>query len=68
MPLHAAAGTRYSEAMMSLVDDERQWFKAKVGLDVEETPRSISFCAHAIQNSDQLFIVPDAQQMPRSQV
>jgi GAF domain-containing protein len=45
--------------LISLVDKERQWFKAKVGLSVSETARDISFCGHAINQSD-LFIVPDA--------
>ncbi|MEZ5670714.1 MAG: GAF domain-containing sensor histidine kinase [Alphaproteobacteria bacterium] len=51
-------------ALISLIDQERQWFKAKVGLDVAETPRDISFCQHAIMRSDPL-IVPDASQDPR---
>ncbi len=46
-------------AQISLVDDQRQWFKAKVGLEMVETPRDISFCGHAIHQSD-LFIIPDA--------
>lgn len=46
-------------ALVSLVDENRQWFKARVGLKVRETPRGISFCAHAIMQKD-LFIVPDA--------
>jgi len=45
-------------AMLSLVDDHRQWFKSKVGVQVRETPRDISICAHAIQQKD-LFIIPD---------
>lgn len=45
-------------AMLSLVDDHRQWFKSKVGVEVRETPRDSSICAHAIQQSD-LFIIPD---------
>lgn len=45
-------------AMLSLVDDHRQWFKSVVGVQVRETPRDVSICAHAIRQS-QLFIVPD---------
>ena len=52
-------------ALISLVDDKRQWFKANVGLEgVTETPRSISFCTHTIQ-SDSLLEVPDATQDER---
>ena len=46
-------------ALISLVDEKRQWFKSKVGIDVTETSRDISFCAYAITQPD-LFIVPDA--------
>lgn len=46
-------------AMISLVDSDRQWFKAKVGTPVTETERDVAFCAHAICHSD-LFVVPDA--------
>lgn len=46
-------------ALISLVDEDRQWFKSRVGTSVKETSRDISFCAHAIMRQD-LFIVPDA--------
>lgn len=47
-------------ALITLVDSDRQWFKARVGTSIQETSRSISFCAHAIQQRD-LMIVPDAR-------
>ena len=46
-------------SLLSLVDQNRQWFKAKVGVEASETPRDWSFCAHAIQSTDPL-IVEDA--------
>jgi signal transduction histidine kinase/ActR/RegA family two-component response regulator len=46
-------------SLISFVDKDRQWFKAKVGLDVEETTRDVSFCAHAITEKD-VFIVENA--------
>jgi GAF domain-containing protein len=51
-------------ALISLVDEKRQWFKSKVGIKVSETSRDISFCAHAITQPG-LFIVPDATQDAR---
>ncbi|MGH7250292.1 MAG: GAF domain-containing protein, partial [Nitrospiraceae bacterium] len=51
-------------AAISLIDADRQWFKAKVGLTSTQTPRAIAFCAHAIVQPD-LFVVRDAMADPR---
>ena len=52
-------------ALVSIVDGDRQWFKARVGLDAEETPRAISFCTHTIQRPDRVMVVEDASKDPR---
>ena len=46
-------------SVISLVDRDRQWFKSRQGTAVKETPRDVSFCAHAVFN-DQLLYIPDA--------
>jgi len=51
-------------ALVSLVDRERQWFKSAQGVDVAETSRETSFCAHAV-SSGQLLVVPDTFQDAR---
>lgn len=51
-------------ALISLVDEKRQWFKARTGLDITETPREYAFCAHTILEPDGL-VVPDALSDPR---
>src|SRR3546814_4705989 len=55
----AAALCEAPIALVSVVEDERQRFLARNGLDVEETPRDISFCAHAMQGPE-IFVVYDA--------
>ena len=48
-------------AAMSLIDSDRQWFKAKVGLDVCQTPRDWAFCSRAIEFAEHsIFVVEDA--------
>lgn len=52
-------------ALVSLIDRDRQWFKARTGLDAQETPRGMAFCDHAIRNPDVLMEIPDAALDPR---
>ncbi len=53
-------------ALVTFVDETRQWFKARVGLEVRQTPRECAFCAHAIAaDPPQVFVVPDARADPR---
>ncbi|MBD8708820.1 GAF domain-containing protein [Pseudomonas sp. CFBP 13711] len=52
-------------ALVSLVDRERQWFKACVGLGVQETHRDLAFCGHAILDPVQVLVVEDAALDPR---
>lgn len=51
-------------ALVSLVDEKRQWFKSRVGMGLAETPRDVSFCAHALARPG-LFTVRDAQKDKR---
>lgn len=46
-------------SLVSLIDEKRQFFKSRVGLEATETPRGVSFCGHAI-NGEDVFVVPDA--------
>ncbi len=52
-------------ALVSLVDENRQWFKSKVGLGVDETSREMAFCAHSILKPDEIMEIPDAHQDQR---
>jgi PAS domain S-box-containing protein len=51
-------------SLLTLIDADRQWFKARLGMDVQETPRAQAFCHYTIQ-SDELMVVEDATRDPR---
>ncbi|MDP4003896.1 GAF domain-containing protein [Methylobacterium sp. NEAU K] len=60
----AASLFRAPIAYISLIDEHRQWLKAQIGLDLEQTPRVSSFCTHTIR-SDDVLVIPDTQHDPR---
>lgn len=51
-------------ALITLVDDERQWFMSKIGVEMSETSRDVSFCAHAVYSAAPL-VIPDAREDER---
>lgn len=61
----AAAVCEAPVALVSLIDRDRQWFKARVGSEVQETPRDEAVCDHAIRTPDRLLEVPDIASDPR---
>jgi len=52
-------------AAITIIDRDRQWLAARVGVEAEETPRAISFCAHAIHRPAEPLVVPDARRDER---
>ena len=60
LTLVAAQLCKTPVALISLVDEDRQWFKSRIGLEQEATSRDVSFCAHAIVEPSGVLVVPDA--------
>ncbi|WGK65379.1 sensor histidine kinase [Croceiramulus getboli] len=54
-------------SLITLVDQDRNYLKSRHGVDVQEAPRETSFCGHAINTEDDIFIVEDARKDPRFQ-
>jgi len=52
-------------SLVSLIDEDRQWFKSKVGLEATETHRDLSFCGHAINETEKPFIIEDSREDER---
>ncbi len=52
-------------SLISLLDNKRQWFKSHHGLDATETPKELAFCAHAINDKNNILIVPDSRKDKR---
>lgn len=52
-------------AVISLIDKDRQWYKSKIGMDANETPREYSFCGHNIVGGDDFMAIPDTREDPR---
>ena len=60
----AAAICETPISLITLIDSDRQWFKSKVGMDIAQTSRDVSFCAHALVDN-KMLVVEDASKDPR---
>lgn len=61
---NVASTFRVRSALVSFIDESRQWYKARIGVEATEVPRAISFCTHSIER-DAVTVVPDARTHPR---
>ncbi|MBB1286903.1 GAF domain-containing protein [Flavisolibacter sp. BT320] len=52
-------------SLITLLDEQRQWFKSVAGLEVKETPIEYAFCSYAIQNPSEIMVVPDSRKDER---
>ena len=52
-------------SLITLLDDQRQWFKSATGIYIKETPIEYAFCSHAIQNPSEILVVPDSRKDER---
>lgn len=52
-------------SLITLLDNQRQWFKASIGIDLNETPIEYAFCAHAIRNPSEITVVRDSRKDER---
>jgi signal transduction histidine kinase len=58
----ASAICQVPVALITFIDEKRQWFKAHHGTDIKENSRELSFCTHLIATSDEVMVIPDATQ------
>ena len=52
-------------SLITLIDENRQWFKSHLGLEIKQSSRNDSFCAHAINDKDNILIIPDSRKDDR---